>query len=60
VIETFHETTTVATSGKLTFGLIAAVWSASVGVSAIQDTLNIVYKIQDTRSYFKARIMRSA
>jgi len=56
VIETFHETTTVATSGKLTFGLIAAVWSASVGVSAIQDTLNIVYKIQDTRSYFKARI----
>ncbi len=56
VIETFHETTTVATSGKLTFGLIAAVWSASVGVSAIQDTLNIVYKIQDTRSYFLARI----
>jgi membrane protein len=56
VIETFHETTTVATSGKLTFGLIAAVWSASVGVSAIQDTLNIVYKIQDTRSYFVARI----
>ena len=56
VIETFHETTTVATSGKLTFGLMAAVWSASVGVSAIQDTLNIVYKIQDTRSYFAARI----
>jgi membrane protein len=56
VIDTFHETTTVATSGKLTFGLIAAVWSASVGISAIQDTLNIVYKIQDTRSYFVARI----
>jgi membrane protein len=56
VLETFHETTAVATSGKLTFGLIAAIWSASVGISAIQDTLNIVYKIQDTRSYFKARI----
>jgi membrane protein len=56
VIETFHETTAVATSGKLTFGLIAAVWSASVGISAIQDTLNIVYKIEDTRSYFMARI----
>ena len=56
VIETFNETTTVATSGKLTFGLIAAIWSASVGISAIQDTLNIVYKIQDTRSYFIARI----
>jgi membrane protein len=56
VLETFHETTAVATSGKLTFGLIAAIWSASVGISAIQDTLNIVYKVQDTRSYFKARM----
>jgi membrane protein len=56
VLKTFHETTAVATAGKLTFGLIAAIWSASVGISAIQDTLNIVYKIQNTRSYFKARI----
>jgi membrane protein len=56
VLATFNETTAAATSGKLTFGLIAAIWSASVGISAIQDTLNIVYKIEDTRSYFKARI----
>ena len=56
VLETFNETTAAATSGKLTFGLIATIWSASVGISAIQDTLNIVYKVQDTRSYFRARI----
>jgi membrane protein len=56
VLSTFNETTAAATSGKLTFGLIAAVWSASVGISAVQDTLNVVYKIQDTRSYFMARI----
>jgi membrane protein len=56
VLETFNEATAAASSGKLTFGLIAAVWSASVGISAIQDTLNAVYKVQDTRSYFKARI----
>lgn len=56
VLSTFNETTAAATSGKLTFGLIAAVWSASVGISAIQDTLNVVYKIDDTRSYFIARI----
>jgi membrane protein len=55
VLKTFNETTAAATSGKLTFGLIAAVWSASVGISAIQDTLNAVYKIQDTRSYIAAR-----
>jgi membrane protein len=56
VLDTFNETTAAATSGKVTFGLIAAIWSASVGISAIQDTLNVVYKIEETRSYFEARI----
>ena len=56
VLQTFNETTAAATSGRVTFGLIAAVWSASVGISAIQDTLNAVYKIRDSRSYFVARI----
>ena len=56
VLSTFNETTAAATSGKVTFGLIAAIWSASVGISAIQDTLNAVYRIDDSRSYFVARI----
>jgi membrane protein len=56
ILETFNETTAAATSGKLTFGLIAAVWSASVGVSAIQDALNDVYKVSVTQSYFRARL----
>jgi membrane protein len=56
VLSTFNETTAAATTGKVTFGLIAAIWSASVGISAIQDTLNAVYKIDDSRSYIMARI----
>lgn len=56
VLQTFNETTAAATSGKLTFGLIAAIWSASIGISAVQDTLNDVYKVEDRRSYFYARI----
>ena len=56
VLTTFNETTAAATSGKLTFGLVASVWSASVGVSAIQEALNTVYKIQERRSYFHARM----
>jgi membrane protein len=56
VIATFNETTAAASSRKLTFGLIAAIWSASVGVSAIQDALNAVYKVHDERSYIRARI----
>jgi membrane protein len=55
VLETFNQTTAAATGGKLTFGLAAAVWSASVGFSAIQDSLNVVYKVKETRSYFAAR-----
>jgi len=56
VLTTFTETTAHATTGKLTFGLIASVWSASIGVSAIQDSMNIVYKVRDPRSYIHARI----
>jgi len=40
----------------VTLGTIATLWSASVGISAIQDTLNVVYKIKDSRSYIVARI----
>lgn len=56
VLATFNETTAAATSGKLTFGVVAAVWSASVGFSAIQDSLNVVYKVPETRSYLRARL----
>ena len=55
VLETFNQTTAAASGGKITFGLAAALWSASVGFSAIQDTLNIVYKVKETRPYWKAR-----
>ncbi len=55
VLETFNQTTVSATSGKLTFGLVAAIWTASVGFSAIQDSLNVVYKVKETRSYMAAR-----
>ena len=56
VLDTFNQTTVAATSGKLTFGLAAAIWSASVGFSAIQDSLNVVYRVKETRSYVAARL----
>ena len=55
VMDTFNQTTSASSRGKITFGLAAAIWSASVGFSAIQDTLNIVYKVPETRPYWKAR-----
>jgi membrane protein len=56
VLDTFNQITATATSGKLTFGFVFAIWSASVGFSAIQDSLNVAYKVKETRSYFGARL----
>jgi len=56
VVRTFNETASAASSGKATIGLIVAVWSASAGMSAIQDTLNAVYKIVDSRRFLWARL----
>lgn len=56
VMHTFNQTTAHSTPGKLTLGLVGAIWSASVGISAVQDATNAVYKIVDRRSYLKARV----
>jgi membrane protein len=55
VMETFNQTTTHSSGAKLIFGLAAGLWAASVGFSAIQDTLNIVYKVRETRPYWKVK-----
>ncbi len=56
VLQTFNQTTAAASSDKLTFGFVAAIWSASVGFSAIQDSLNVVYEVKEARPYWKARL----
>ena len=55
VIKTFQQTAAASSGGKLTLGLVAALWSASVGFSAMQDGMNAVYKTKETRPYWKAR-----
>ena len=55
VIETFNQTAVSATTGKFTLGLVAALWSGSVGFAAIQDGMNTVYKVKESRPYWKAR-----
>jgi membrane protein len=56
VLGTFNQTTEAASKGKLSLGLVAAVWTASVGFSAIQDSLNVVYKVKEARAYWRARL----
>jgi membrane protein len=55
VYQTFNQITANSNGRKVTFGLAAALWAASVGFSGIQDSMNAVYKIKETRPYWKAR-----
>jgi membrane protein len=41
--------------GKLTFGIVVALLSASSGMSAMMDTLNVVFGVKEGRSFLKQR-----
>jgi membrane protein len=43
------------TKGLLTFGLIFTLWSASTGVYAIMEQLNVIYDVKERRPFWKAR-----
>jgi len=55
VLATFNEITAASSGRKLTFGLAIALWAASAGFSALQDSMNLVYKVKETRPYWKVR-----
>ena len=53
IAKTFDEI--IGSSGplKMSFGIVASLWSASIGMSAIMDTLNAAFKVKETRSLFQ-------
>src|SRR5215471_10653586 len=50
------EVTTASSAGKLSFGLLAALWAASNGMGAITGALNRAYDLEETRPWWKQRI----
>ncbi len=44
-----------ATGGKLTFGIVLALWFASGGVSSMISALNLAYRAQEARSWVWVR-----
>ncbi|HEY4380149.1 MAG TPA: YihY/virulence factor BrkB family protein [Acidobacteriaceae bacterium] len=54
VVQTFNEIVNASNRQKLTVVLVA-LWAASAGFSAIQDAMNAVYKVKETRPYWKVR-----
>jgi len=55
VAQNFTQLTRASNGGKISFGLLAGIWAASAGFSGIQDAMNIVYKVKETRPYWKVK-----
>jgi membrane protein len=53
---TMVEVTTSSGGGKLSFGIIAALWAASNGLTAITGSLNTAYDLKETRPWWKQRL----
>jgi membrane protein len=49
------ELATNASGGKLTVGIVSALWFISGGISSIISALNLVHHVRETRSWFKVR-----
>lgn len=56
VLQTFQSTTSASTGSKVIVGLVVALFSASTGVAAVQDTLNTVYRVRETRPFWRSRL----
>ncbi len=54
---TIDEVTKSSSGGKLTFGLLAALWSASAGVDSIRIALNGVYNLTESRPWWKTKLV---
>lgn len=46
-----------AGGGKLSFGILAALWAASNGMGAITEALNAAYGVKETRSWWNRRLV---
>ena len=53
---TMLEVTSASSAGKLSFGLLAALWAASNGMGAITESLNTAYDVEETRPWWKRRL----
>jgi membrane protein len=54
---TLNEITQARSGSKLSLGLLAALWAASNGMGAISDTLNAAYGVEETRPWWKVRLI---
>jgi membrane protein len=54
---TLDEVANNASGGKLTFGILITLYSASAGIDNLRGALNEVYNLKETRSWWKTKLM---
>ncbi|HET6144512.1 MAG TPA: YihY/virulence factor BrkB family protein [Candidatus Acidoferrales bacterium] len=52
ISKTFNEILQSTGPLKMSFGILFSLWSASMGMSAVMDTLNAAYRVKEGRSLF--------
>jgi membrane protein len=57
VFKTIGEITENSSSGKITLGILAALWAASAGIDSIRVELNAVYNLTETRAWWKTKLI---
>ena len=55
--DTLDEITRESSGGKISLGLLLAVWTASFGVGAIVSTLNSAYGVKESRPFWKEQLV---
>lgn len=56
ISQTMIEVSNASSGGKISFGLLAALWAASNGMTAITTSLNSAYDVAETRPWWKQRL----
>ncbi len=57
VSNTIFEVSSDSSGGKISFGILAALWAASNGMGAISESLNVAYHVKETRAWWKQRLI---
>ena len=56
VSTTVFEVSNASGGGKISFGILAALWAASNGMGAISESLNVAYHVEESRPWWKQRL----
>jgi membrane protein len=57
IVSTMTEVSSASSGGKLSFGILAALWAASNGMGAITTSLNTAYDVKESRPWWKQRLI---